>query len=259
MAGDEFLGASAMYVGLVIFDIDGVVRDVSKSYRRAIADTVEHYTKGEYRPTMGEMDSLKAEGLWNNDWKASQELIKRWDEDIPVDYDELVVFFQHKYRGENFDGYITEEPLLLTPNYLAKLEAKNFGIGFFSGAMRASAEYVLKKRLGLENPVLVAMEDAAEKPDPAGLFKAIAQLETPDDTNLPVAYVGDTAADMRVITNAAEQEPLRNWRAIGIIPPHAQTGDDKEYMYASNLQDVGADIVLPGVTELTADILNALL
>lgn len=248
-----------MYVGLVIFDIDGVVRDVSQSYRRAIADTVEHYTKGAYRPTMGDMDSLKAEGVWNNDWKVSQELIKRWDESIPVDYDELVAFFQLKYRGENFDGYITHEPLLLTPDYLAQLTAKNFGIGFFSGAMRGSAEYVLKKRLGLENPVLVAMEDAPEKPDPTGLFAAIAQLETSNADQLPVAYVGDTAADMRVITNAVEQEPFRQWRAIGIIPPHAQTGDDKEYIYTSNLQDVGADIVLPGVTELTPDILNALL
>lgn len=38
-------------------------------------------------------------------------------------------------------------------------------------------------------------------------------------------------------------------------PPHAQTGDDKEYMYASNLQDVGANIVLPGVQELLPEVL----
>ncbi|AFY38966.1 HAD superfamily (subfamily IA) hydrolase, TIGR01548 [[Leptolyngbya] sp. PCC 7376] len=248
-----------MLKGLVIFDIDGVVRDVSKSYRRAIADTVEHYTKGEYRPSMAEIDSLKAEGFWNNDWKASQEFIKRWDEEIAVDYDELVNFFQLKYRGNNFDGYITEEPLLMNMTYLDGLSDNNFGWGFFSGAMRGSAEFILKKRLGLTEPVLVAMEDAPEKPDPTGLFQAIAQLESPENEGLPVAYVGDTAADMKVIGKAAEQQPTRQWCAIGVIPPHARTGDDKEYLYASNLQDVGADIVLPSVTEITPQILSALL
>ncbi|NEQ14661.1 MAG: TIGR01548 family HAD-type hydrolase, partial [Moorea sp. SIO3E2] len=65
---------------IVVFDIDGVVRDVSGSYRRAIADTVDHYTGGAYRPTMVEIDQLKSEGLWNNDWDASQELVYRYFE-----------------------------------------------------------------------------------------------------------------------------------------------------------------------------------
>ena len=60
-----------------IFDIDGVIRDVSGSYRRALADTVEFFTKSAYRPTSEEIDELKAEGIWNNDWEASQELIAR--------------------------------------------------------------------------------------------------------------------------------------------------------------------------------------
>lgn len=247
-----------MFKGIVIFDIDGVVRDVSQSYRRAIADTVEHYTKGEYRPTIGEIDSLKAEGIWNNDWKAARELINRWDEAITLDFKELVTFFQQKYRGANFDGYINDEPLLVSKDYFEQLTAKEIGWGFFSGAMRGSAEHVLKNRLGLENPIIIAMEDAPEKPDPTGLFAAIAQLESSAADLTPVAYVGDTAADMRTVTNAADQQPIRQWRAIGMIPPHAQTGDDKEYMYASNLQDVGADIVLPGVVELIPEILLAL-
>jgi HAD superfamily phosphatase len=247
-----------MAKGIVIFDIDGVIRDVSQSYRRAIADTVEHYTQGEYRPTNGDIDSLKAEAIWNNDWKASRELIRRWDDEIPIDFKELVAFFQRKYRGNNFDGYINDEPLLITKAYFDQLTAAGFAWGFFSGAMRGSAEHVLKKRLDLGDPVLVAMEDAPEKPNPKGLFAAIAQLESPG-ANTPVAYVGDTAADMRTISNAIIQQPERQWEAIGVIPPHAQTGDDKEYMYASNLQDVGASIVLPGVQDLFPEILTALL
>ncbi|MFN7499873.1 MAG: TIGR01548 family HAD-type hydrolase, partial [Dolichospermum sp.] len=62
---------------IVIFDIDGVIRDVSGSYRRALSDTVEYFTGQAYRPTAMDIDHLKSEGIWNNDWEASQELIYR--------------------------------------------------------------------------------------------------------------------------------------------------------------------------------------
>ena len=94
---------------LVIFDIDGVVRDVAQSYRRAIADTVEHFTQGAFRPSMGDIDQLKTEGIWNNDWKASEELVLRYYEsqgklrqDLGDRYEEIVDFFPQKYRGDNY-------------------------------------------------------------------------------------------------------------------------------------------------------------
>jgi HAD superfamily phosphatase len=33
---------------IFVFDIDGVIRDVSGSYRRALADTVEYFTNADY-------------------------------------------------------------------------------------------------------------------------------------------------------------------------------------------------------------------
>lgn len=85
---------------IVIFDIDGVIRDVTNSYRRALADTVEHFTNNHYRPSMEDIDSLKAEGIWNNDWLGSQELIYRYFEqmgksrdEINLNYEEIVDFF----------------------------------------------------------------------------------------------------------------------------------------------------------------------
>lgn len=44
----------------IVFDIDGVIRDVSQSYRRALADTVEHFTNQAYRPTMTDIDQIKS-------------------------------------------------------------------------------------------------------------------------------------------------------------------------------------------------------
>lgn len=85
---------------IIVFDIDGVVRDVSGSYRRAIADTVEYFTTQAYRPTPLDIDQLKSEGVWNNDWEASEELIYRYfetqgqsREQLQLDYSAIVAFF----------------------------------------------------------------------------------------------------------------------------------------------------------------------
>lgn len=250
---------------IVIFDIDGVIRDVAGSYRRAIADTVEHFTAGAYRPTPEDIDILKSEGIWNNDWQASQELVYRYleaqgqlREDIELEYGAIVAFFQSRYKGVNpnlFDGYITSEPLLLQPAYLESLSNNNIAWGFFSGATRSSAEYVLKTRLGLDQLVLIAMEDCPGKPDPTGLILALEQLES-NSANSPVIYVGDTVADMYTIEKAKQLQPERLWIGVGVLPPHVQKTVERKEAYSATLQEAGAKIVLNNVEELTPDVIQ---
>jgi HAD superfamily phosphatase len=186
---------------IAVFDIDGVIRDVGGSYRRALADTVEHFTQGAYRPTPQDIDALKAEGIWNNDWEGSQELIYRHFEtqgqartDLTLDFDALVDFFQRRYRGpvladpNQWTGYISQEPLLVEGDYFQTLQTAQVAWGFFSGATRGSAQYVLERRVGLIKPILVAMEDAPGKPDPTGLFQVaetLASGENPCRCSMP--------------------------------------------------------------------------
>jgi HAD superfamily phosphatase len=245
---------------IVVFDIDGVVRDVAGSYRRAIADTVEHFTQGQYRPTPEDIDALKAEGYWNNDWQASQELIARFGksqstpENLPS-FQAIVDFFQAKYRGENFSGYIQSEPLLMGQPYLEGLTQGNVLWGFFSGATRGSVRYVLEYRLGLEQPALVAMEDAPGKPDPTGLFQAITLLSSRHQFsdnfsipfNFPIIYVGDTVADMHTVERARQVYPTQQWVGVGVIPPHVK----ERSPYVQLLEKAGASIVLDSVELLT--------
>lgn len=249
---------------IVVFDIDGVIRDVGNSYRRALADTVEQFTGGAHRPTQAEIDALKAEGKWNNDWEASQELIYRYFEAQGIDrsmqrleYDAIVAFFQSRYRGTDpvhWNGYICQEPLLLQPAYLQHLTQAKVSWGFFSGATRGSANYVLEKRLGLQQPVLIAMEDAPGKPDPAGLIDVVQQLEIRDQlpANLPVLYAGDTVADMYTVKQAQIQKPDRLWIGVGILPPHVQQSSDYSTAYAQTLTQAGAAIVLPNIQQLNS-------
>jgi HAD superfamily phosphatase len=252
---------------IIVFDIDGVIRDVSGSYRRALADTVEHFTQL-YRPTPVEIDQLKSEGIWNNDWEASQELIHRYfeaqgqpREHLQLDYETIVGFFQSRYRGTDpnqFTGYICDEPLLLQPKYLESLTQAGFLWGFFSGATRASATYVLQRRLGLQAPVLIAMEDAPGKPDPTGLFSAIQEIELSKDMST-VFYVGDTVADMYTVEKARKLEPQRKWVAVGVLPPHVQKIPFRRNAYAEMLIGAGADIVFCNVEDLTPARIQSLL
>jgi HAD superfamily phosphatase len=255
---------------IVVFDIDGVIRDVGGSYRLALADTVEHFTAGGYRPTAIEIDELKGEGIWNNDWEAAQELIYRYFDrqgqnraTSNLDYDRIVAYFQTKYRGTdsvNWNGYICNEPLLATPEYFDSLTTTNIPWGFFSGATTGSASYVLKKRLGLKAPVLVAMEDAPGKPNPQGLFMVVDRLMTLSEkisTELPIIYVGDTVADMYTVVKAKSMTVDRQILAVGIIPPHVE--NNRIDKYTANLIEAGANIVLNCVLELTPKSIELLL
>ena len=256
---------------IVVFDIDGVIRDVSNSYRRAIADTVENFTNKAWRPTMEDIDNLKSEGIWNNDWKVSQELIYRYFEaqgksrnQLSLEYEIIVDFFQKRYRGEHpqlFNGYIAQEPLLLSPSYLHHLNDNYIGWGFFSGATRGSAEYILTKRLGIKNPILVAMEDAPGKPDPTGLFATVAHIEILAKVNSadPIFYLGDTVADMLTIDRAQKLQPERNWIAVGILPPHVQSSPDKRASYAEKLTAAGAATVLNNVEQFDVKAIEQIL
>jgi HAD superfamily phosphatase len=265
---------------IAVFDIDGVVRDVGNSYRRALADTVEYFTAGAYRPSQVDIDALKGEGIWNNDWEASQELVYRFFETqagegalptgeaaiwrdatgrgrVKIDYSKLVAFFQSRYRGPDpthWTGYICHEPLLFQADYLERLTEAGILWGFFSGATRGSASYVLEKRLGLSTPVLVAMEDAPGKPDPTGLFATVDRLEQSTDSNhTPVLYLGDTVADMYTVQQAREQQPQRSWIAVGVLPPHVQETPERSQQYAQTLKQAGADVVLRNAQELTPE------
>lgn len=269
-------------LAIAVFDIDGVLRDVGNSYRRALADTVEEFTGGRYRPSPEEIDQLKGEGLWNNDWEGSQELVYRYFEGqgqsrgaIALDYDQIVGFFQQRYRGPNpadpdqWTGYITQEPLLVNAEYFAGLTRDRMVWGVFSGATQGSARFVLERRLGLSNPVLVAMEDAPGKPDPTGLFTVVDTLTKQQDLppNLPVIYAGDTVADMQTILQARQTEQARpggstqrRWLGVGVLPPHVVAGEDAyRQTYSDALEKAGADRVISRVTDLTAACLGELL
>ena len=250
--------------GLILFDIDGVIRDVSQSYRLAVKKTV--YSFCGWEPSSLDIDNLKNEGIWNNDWDLSLELIKRFIKEKnlsikPPVKEAIIKSFENLYFGccpeeaySKWSGFIQNEEILVDKDFFERLTNNQILWGFVSGAEAPSAKYILENKLNLNNPPLIAMGDAPDKPNPAG-FICLAQklLNTKlGGKSLPVAYVGDTIADINTVINARNLIPEQVFISIGIAPPHLHSDNYKKerMIYESNLEKSGADLIIKSVNDI---------
>ena len=251
-------------IGLILFDIDGVIRSVENSYRLSLKKTVYKFCGWE--PSYIDIDNAKNEGIWNNDWDLSLELIKRFikKENLNLKIpprEEIVKCFEEFYFGgtpnkdsKYWSGYITNEELLVDKKFFDLIQANGIIWGFVSGAEYASAKFVLEKRLGLKSPPLISMGDAPDKPDPKGFINLSKKLigDKLGESNIPIAYVGDTIADINTVINARKEIPSQKFVSIGIAPPHLhlESRFKERISYEKNLQSAGADLILNSINEL---------
>jgi len=251
-------------IGLILFDIDGVIRSVENSYRLSLKKTV--YKFSGWEPSYNDIDSAKNEGIWNNDWDLSLELIKRCikKENLNLKIpprEEIVKCFEEFYFGGDpnkdskyWSGYITNEELLVDKKFFDLIQSNGIIWGFVSGAESASAKFVLEKRIGLKSPPLVSMGDAPDKPNPEGLINLSKKIlgDKLGPSNIPIAYVGDTIADINTVVNARKEIPSQKFISIGIAPPHLHLNSrlkERDY-YEKNLRNAGADLILNSIYDL---------
>lgn len=181
----------------LLFDMDGVLADVSRSYRRAILDTAAGFGV-----TLSAQDvaAAKAEGDANNDWVLTHRLITR--RGVAATLAEVTTRFEALYQGEpGRPGLRQTETLLVTRERLAAL-ATRVKLGVVTGRPRRDAQTFLEAH-GLADlfPVVVCMEDAPLKPDPAPVRLAMQRL------GVRAAWmIGDTVDD------------VRSARAAGVLP-----------------------------------------
>ena len=259
---------------LLLFDIDGVIRDVSQSYRLAIQKTVYYFNKS--TPTLREIDELKNEGEWNNDWDASLELIKRGlinrnkSLEVPSREKVINIFTEFYFGGDpnqknsHWKGFIKKEQLLVDKEFFQSLTNKKICWGFVSGAERPSAKFVLETRIGLKDPPLISMGDAPEKPDPTGLLmltKQLIDIHNCKTYNLPVFYLGDTVADVLTVINARKKSPKQNFISVGISPPHLLSSGSRSDLtrYEESLMKAGANFIIRSTCEIKETVENYLI
>src|ERR1700689_2320287 len=89
-------GTGAVMDTLIVFDVDGVLAEVTESYREAIVRTVEHFTG--QRVTRELVQQYKNAGGWNNDWLLSQKIAQ--DLGVEIAYGAVVDYFNQIFIGQ---------------------------------------------------------------------------------------------------------------------------------------------------------------
>jgi HAD superfamily phosphatase len=217
---------------VLVFDMDGVLVDVTESYRETIRQTVLSFTGREIAREL--IQNYKNAGGWNNDWALSQKIIADVA-GVDVPYEVVVREFQRIFLGEQNDGLILRERWVPESGMLDRL-AERFELGIFTGRPRQEAVFTVNRFVpGVPWAALVADEDVANaKPAPDGLL-AIARLR-PESS---LWYVGDTVDDARAARAAGV-------RFIGI----AHHGNPRYGELATLLRGENAVAVLDNVNEL---------
>jgi len=151
-------------VNLIVFDMDGVLVDVTESYRETIQQTVERFTGK--RVSRETIQDWKNRGGWNDDWALSTALIH--DQGVDAAYNDVVDYFQSIFHGPN--GLIQRERWIARDGMLERLQQR-FGFAVFTGRLRWEAELTLRRfapDLRFE-PIVGAGDVANHKPAPDGL------------------------------------------------------------------------------------------
>jgi len=170
---------------MLVFDMDGVLVDVTDSYRETVVKTVEHFTGR--RISRDSIQEYKNQGGWNNDWLLSQRICRDFGVEIP--YATIVEYFNYLFLDQ---GMIHRERWLPHVGLLDRL-AERFDFAIFTGRTTEEAEITLKREGVRDRFLLVSADDVqTEKPAPDGLLKIAAMH--PDKKLL---YIGDTVDDAR--------------------------------------------------------------
>ena len=138
-------------------------------------------------------------------------------------------------------GYIHDEPVLLERETREAL-TENYAVAVLTGRPEAEAEIALE-RVGLDIPAdrRFTMDDWEEgKPHPRALVTLAERTDGED-----IVFVGDTLDDIRTAENAADADPSREYRGVGVLTG-GLTGEAGREKY----ERTGAAAVLDSVNDL---------
>ncbi len=173
----------------ILFDMDGVLIDVRRSYRLAIRRTAGHFLGTTV--DAADVRRLKTRGGFNDDWLLTAELVAAGGCAVP--FARIVARFQLEYAavraGERWQA---------AGELLARLRLR-YRLGIVTGRPRAEALEALE-RSGCRSlfDVVVCREDCRrQKPHPEGIRLALRRLACPG-----AVFVGDSVDDMRAAAGA---------------------------------------------------------
>ena len=199
----------------LLLDMDGVLAEVSLSYRAAIEKTCHHY--GALSVTQDTITEWKMRGNANDDWKLSYDLIQS-DPDGRKDITlvDVTSTFESIYQGDGDTkpGLYKLETLIPSRETLLELRKRSKpGIGIVTGRPRSDCMKFLQD-FDLEDMIdaTYCMEDGPSKPDPYPVRHVCELLGI--EPSKHVVLVGDTPDDISAAINAG-------CSGVGVITPEA--------------------------------------
>ena len=178
---------------MLVFDLDGVVFDVSNSYRLAIKETFKHFSSKEISDK--EIQEAKELGGLNCDWDLTKYLLSRHG--LEIELNEVIKVFQDMFFNpdkEGSKGIIDNEKLVIQPEIFEKL-SKYYDFCVFTGRPKDEAVYSLEKFGILKYFCKIISQNDLEKdkrkPHPEGLNRI--KRETIYNN---IYYFGDTIDDI---------------------------------------------------------------
>ncbi len=203
----------------LVFDVDGVLLDVSKSYDMATKLTVEYFFRKIGRDDKLELkvvDELRRKGAFGDDYKLTEALLCdnidaipsgatiEWIRDTydpPFSSEEIRPIFDTYYLGEmgedpqfDFDGLWKKEETIIDIELLEEVESR-FELGAVTG--RCDLEMRLAEGIiGYEFKKKVTSDDYL-KPDPRALKSLVG-----DESGL---FIGDSKTDELLVERYNER------------------------------------------------------
>ncbi len=216
---------------MLVFDMDGVLVDVTESYRETIARTVEHFTG--VPVGREQIQDYKNQGGWNDDWKLSHHIIGRAG--VDVEFETVKKYFQKLFLGDGANGMILRERWVARPGVLEKL-GERFRLAVFTGRPKEDAALTLRRFGGglVFDPVVGMYDVERQKPAPDGLLQIARQ-----NGGGEMFYVGDSVDDARAARAAGV--PF-----IGIADP----ANPRSLDLASLFRAEGAHAIVDDINDL---------
>lgn len=217
---------------MIVFDMDGVLVDVTESYRETIVQTVKFFSGRTIERAV--IQDYKNQGGWNNDWLLSQHILAEFG--MKLAYETVVEEFQKIFFGPNGnDGLMQREEWIDTTGALARLNA-SYEFSVFTGRLRAEAQMTLDRfATHLRFHPVVGDDDVSKgKPDPEGILQIV--NANPARRHY---YIGDTVDD------------ARSARAAGI--PFIGVGNRHDAGHAKTIdlmESEGAIAIIESINEL---------
>jgi len=212
----------------LIWDMDGVLADVSQSYRQAIIKTASVFG---VEISHHDIAQAKMAGNANNDWVLTHRLIAKAG--VSTDLKAVTEKFEDFYQNE----LRFLEKLLVSREILTKFRDL-LPMVIVTGRPRNDAQNFLNTHNISEFfQFLVCMEDAPAKPDPGPIQLVLQKLKISR-----AVMIGDTPDDIRASVGAGIV-------GVGILSPTEKAGSRTEFVKEALISS-GAACVVESVEEL---------